>query len=46
MPRERFLRIVSENITGYKCDIEKIANAFGVEYIHSYIRGRELNLWD
>lgn len=46
MPRERFLRIVSENSTGYKCDIEKVANAFGVEYIHSYIRGRELNLWE
>ncbi len=46
MPRDRFLRIVTIHSESNKCDIYSVAETFGVEYIHAYIRGKELMLWD
>lgn len=46
MPRERFMKIVSLYSYRNKCEIEKVAEAFGVPYISAYIRGKELHLWD
>lgn len=46
MPRERFLKVVSKYTNVNKCDIKKVANDFGVEYLQAYVRGKELLLWD
>lgn len=46
MPRDRFLRIVTIYSELSECDIYSVAKTFGVEYIHAYIRGKELMLWD
>lgn len=46
MPRERFLKKVSENSKRGRCDILSVAKSFGVDYTHAYIRGKELHLWD
>lgn len=46
MPRERFLRVVAQHSELSECDIFGVAKTFGVEYIHAYIRGKELMLWD
>lgn len=46
MPRDRFLRTVTIYSELSECDIYSVAKTFGVEYIHAYIRGKELMLWD
>ena len=46
MPRDRFLKKVAEFTTRDQCDITKVAESFGVEYIHAYVRGKDLHLWD
>lgn len=46
MPRDRFLKKVSENSERGRCDILKVAKSFGVDYTSAYIRGKELHLWD
>ena len=46
MPRERFLKKVSENSERGRCDILSVAKSFGVDYTYAYIRGKELHLWD
>lgn len=46
MPRERFLNKVSQYTTRGQCDISKVANSFGVEYMHAYVRGKDLHLWE
>lgn len=46
MPRERFLKKVSENSERGRCDILSVAESFGVDYTYAYIRGKELHLWD
>ncbi len=45
MPRDRFLRIVAENSDRGKCNLNAVAEKFGVEYIDVYIRGKDFNLW-
>lgn len=46
MPRDRFLKKVSGCTTRGQCDILEVAKSFGVEYIHAYVRGKDLHLWD
>ena len=46
MPRERFFKIVSKFSRNNSCNIEQVANAFGVSYAFAYMRGQELLLWD
>ena len=46
MPRDRFLKKVSEYSERGRCDILNVADSFGVDYIDAYVRGKELHLWD
>lgn len=46
MPSHIFQKVVIQNTKDGLCDIQLVANVFGVEYSQVVSRGRESNLWD
>ena len=46
MPREEFEQVVIENINDGQCNIQKVADKYGLNYLDVLKRGSELNIWE
>lgn len=46
MPRNDFEKVVIDNTVNGKCDIRKIAEAYGIDYVEVIARGKELDIWE
>lgn len=46
MPLNIFQKVVIQNTKNGVCNIQEVANVFGVDYSQVISRGRESNLWD
>ena len=46
MPRNNFEKIVTEYIYDGKCDVQKVADEYKIDYFDVLARGKELNIWE
>lgn len=45
MPRDEFEKVVLKNSKGSVCDIDKVAEEFGIDYWQVVSQGRQLQIW-